>query len=78
MTLKLPKVRVARGFAEEGLLVFADDRWQFWCASPNSMGIGAGGFLLERLCRLDWPAHPIFAELVAAQEYSVKRLERAA
>ena len=77
MSLYLQSVRVATGFDEEGLLVFASDQRLVAVLTHlrDRHGELSGRWFLEAgFGRLDGPDHPTFADLDVAQDWIRRRL----
>jgi hypothetical protein len=76
MNLSLQPVRIANGYDEEGMLVFAGDRLLAVLVQlSHEHGVLAGQWYLEvGFGRLDGPNHPTFPDLDAAQAWISERL----
>ena len=76
MNLSLQPVRIANGYDEEGMLVFAEDRLLAVLVQlSDEHGVLAGQWYLEvGFGRLDGPNHPTFPDLDAAQGWISERL----
>lgn len=79
MNLRLQQVRVANGYDEEGLLVFAAERLvAVLVRLSDQHGEMAGRWFLETAFgRLAGPNHPSFSDLEEAQKYIASRLKPA-
>ena len=72
MSLTLQSVRVETGSPDEdGCLIFAGDKLAAVLVRLSAEhDEKAGGWFLEKgFGRLDWPSHPIFPDLQAAQDW---------
>ncbi len=79
MRLTLQPVRVATGFDEDGILVFADGQRLvavLTCLSDRHEDLAGHWFLEAGFRRLDGPNHPTFADLDEAQDWISGRLTR--